>query len=329
MERFKEILCLVTTPESSKLALERAVTLAEHNQASLTAVAVTEPVSIGMGIPDGGPVSADLQAAMVSACRQELESSVDPYLSQFEIKKKVLVGVQFLEIIREVLRNGHDLVIKAAEPPEWLDRLLGSEDMHLLRKCPCPVWLIKPSAPHKYRRILAAVDVDDSYPELELESRRLLDQHVLELATSMAISDFAELHIVHAWEAIGESAMRGSFMRTPEAKVNAYVEEVKQQREASMERLLSDVTSDVGQEALDYLKPRVHLVKGWARKVIPALAKQIEADLVVMGTVARTGVPGFITGNTAESILNQIDCSVLAIKPAGFVTPIELMEIKQ
>jgi len=48
-----------------------------------------------------------------------------------------------------------------------------------------------------------------------------------------------------------------------------------------------------------------------------------------MGTVARTGVPGFITGNTAESILNQLECSVLAIKPAGFVTPIELMESKQ
>jgi nucleotide-binding universal stress UspA family protein len=118
-------------------------------------------------------------------------------------------------------------------------------------------------------------------------------------------------------------------MRTPEAKVNAYVELVRRQREASMEKLINNVTSDVGQDAMTYLKPRVHLVKGWARKVIPALAKQIEADLVVMGTVARTGVPGFITGNTAESILNQIECSVLAIKPAGFVTPIKLMETKQ
>ena len=35
-----------------------------------------------------------------------------------------------------------------------------------------------------------------------------------------------------------------------------------------------------------------------------------------------TGIPGFIMGNTAEMILNQIDCSVLAIKPPDFVTPI-------
>jgi len=61
-----------------------------------------------------------------------------------------------------------------------------------------------------------------------------------------------------------------------------------------------------------------------ARIEIPALVKRIDADLVVMGTVARTGVPGFIMGNTAETILNQIDCSVFAIKPPGFETPVTM-----
>lgn len=52
------------------------------------------------------------------------------------------------------------------------------------------------------------------------------------------------------------------------------------------------------------------------------LAKDIGAGLVVMVTVAITGVPGFIIGNTAETILNHLDCAVLAINPPGFVTPI-------
>ena len=72
--------------------------------------------------------------------------------------------------------------------------------------------------------------------------------------------------------------------------------------------------------------PERHLIKGWARKEIPAFAKSIDADLIVMGTVGRTGIPGFIMGNTAETILNQIDCSVLAIKPPGFETPVTLMD---
>ena len=87
---------------------------------------------------------------------------------------------------------------------------------------------------------------------------------------------------------------------------------------------MDKVIGKLGQETLDYLKPRKHLVKGVARKEIPAMAKRIEADLVVMGTVGRQGVPGFIMGNTAETILNQIDCSVLAIKPPGFITPVSL-----
>lgn len=75
---------------------------------------------------------------------------------------------------------------------------------------------------------------------------------------------------------------------------------------------------------MDYLKVRVHLIEGWARKEIPVLAKRIDADLVVMGTVARTGLAGFIMGNTAETILNRIGCAVLAIKPPGFATPVML-----
>ena len=87
-------------------------------------------------MPEGGPISADLQAAMVSAHAQELEALIDPYRTRIEIQTKVLIGVPFLEIIREVLRNGHDLVIKIPETRDWLDRLFGSDDMHLLRKCP-------------------------------------------------------------------------------------------------------------------------------------------------------------------------------------------------
>jgi len=232
--------------------------------------------------------------------------------------------VTFLEIIREVLRNGRDLVIKTPKTGDCLDRLFCSEDMHLLRKCPCPVWLIKPEETKAYRRILAAVDVDDTFPPAELESRRALNRQILEMASSLALSDFAELHIVHAWDAIAESAMRGAFMRRPEDEIITYVEQVRQQHAASLDGLISKVTSNLDQGSWDYLKPQTHLVKGWARKDIPMLAKQIEADLVVMGTVARTGVPGFIMGNTAETILNQIDCSVLAIKPPGFKTPVTL-----
>jgi len=326
MKRFKDILCVAEQGETCKLALERAVTLAENNQANLTVIDVIQRITAGIGMPDGDPISADLQNAMVSAHTQDLENLIDPYRKRIEIQTKVLQGTPFLEIIREVIRNGHDLVIKVPEVWDWLDQLFGSDDMHLLRKCPCPVWLIKPGAPKSYRRILATVDVNDMYLPAKLKSQRALNQQILEMAVSLALSDSAELHIMSAWESVGESAMHSAFLNVPEKKITAYVEQVRQRHTEGLDAIIRDVTSNLGEDTLDYLKPRTHVVKGWARKEIPALAKRIEADLIIMGTVARTGVPGFIMGNTAETILNQINCSVLAIKPPGFVTPVTLEE---
>ncbi len=134
MRRFKNILCMVEPGEASKSTLVRAATLAENNQAGLTVVDVVERVIKSIGMPEGGPISADLQAAMERAYTQELETLIDPYRKRIEIQTKVLIGTPFLEITREVLRNGHDLVIKNPETQVWLDRLFSSDDMHLLRK---------------------------------------------------------------------------------------------------------------------------------------------------------------------------------------------------
>jgi nucleotide-binding universal stress UspA family protein len=78
----------------------------------------------------------------------------------------------------------------------------------------------------------------------------------------------------------------------------------------------------MGDEAMGRLKLVRHLPKGWARDELPLLARRVAADIVVLGTLARTGVPGLLMGNTAEAILHQIDCSVLALKPDGFQTPV-------
>jgi nucleotide-binding universal stress UspA family protein len=197
--------------------------------------------------------------------------------------------------------------------------------MHLLRKCPCPVWLVKPETSASYQRILAAVDVGDSYPPEELETRQALNGTVMELAGSLAVSEFAELHVVHAWHAFAESSLRHSaFMSQPEDEVNAYVEEVQRHHAQRLDELMRETGAKLGSDAMEYLKPQLHLLKGSARQEIPALAKRLRVDCIVMGTVARTGVRGFFIGNTAETILEQIDCSVLAIKPPSFVTPVAL-----
>jgi nucleotide-binding universal stress UspA family protein len=66
------------------------------------------------------------------------------------------------------------------------------------------------------------------------------------------------------------------------------------------------------------------MLKGEPGHLIPQLAAKMEVGLIVMGTVSRTGVAGFLIGSTAERTLRQVDCAVLAVKPEGFVTPVSL-----
>jgi nucleotide-binding universal stress UspA family protein len=153
-----------------------------------------------------------------------------------------------------------------------------------------------------------------------------LNVKILELAASLALSDFAELHVAHAWEVVGENAMRSAFLGRPDSEIIAYFEQVRQRHDEGLEALLNEVIQRQGKDAFQFLTPNKHLIKGQPRKEIPRLAKSLQVDLVVMGTVARTGVPGFFIGNTAESILEQIECSVMAVKPEGFETPVSSEE---
>ena len=324
MQRFKDILFIAASDSVGGAALECATTLAVNNQARLTVVRVIEEMPLELKLVDRVLSADDLQAEIVAKHRQRLEEQLVARNKDIEIEVRVLIGKPFLQIIREVLRNDHDLVVKMAESGGWLDRVFGSDDMHLLRKCPCPVWLVKSDSPKAYQRILAAVDVDDLYPPEELNTRYQLNLQVLEIASSLALSEFAELHIVHAWRAIGEGEMRSGFIKSSEDEVVAYVEEVRQQHKQNLDELVDGIMSKLGRNTSGYLKPETHLLKGYAGEDIPVLAREIKADLVVMGTIARTGISGFIMGNTAETILNRLDCSVLAIKPPGFETPITL-----
>jgi universal stress protein E len=324
MKGFKDILCVVDLEKEATHALERAVALAENNQARLTvaSMVMVDKSSINKAQENSAPIA--LKTSIIKRQNQALEHLVQPYRKLARIETKVLAGRSVLEIVREVLRNKHDLMIKISDKPNLLYHLVGSDDMRLLRKCPCPVWLMKAQSPKKYHRILAAVDVDDAYPLREVETRQALNHQIVELASSIALAEFAELHIVYAWQVISERTMRrGTSMEMPEQEVNAHIEEVHGRYDANLEALLEEVASTHSQTALDYLKPERHSRKGWANQEVPALAKEIGADLVVMGTVARTGVPGFILGNTAETILNRLECSVVAIKPPGFVSSVK------
>ena len=308
MKRFKHILLVAYGSGDIRAALRRAVRLAEENEAQLTIVDVVAKLPDLAGTPLKEMSPSEIKDKVTEQHLKELTELTVPIKDKgLQISTKVLVGTPFIEIIREVLRNKHDLVIKSIPgKAKHKKPLFRSTDMQLMRACPCPVWLIKPTSRKKYARILAAVDPDPSD-----EKKNQLNTLIMDLATSLADMEHSELHIVHAWVLYSEAVLKVLI-----GNVKKFARETRKQHKKWLNALL-------GTCALENLTVHVHLIEGKAKDAIPKLARKNQVELIVLGTLARTGLPEFLIGNTAENILSQVDCSVLTVKPDGFVSPVQ------
>jgi len=322
LKRFKNILYIAGQSGAVRGSFDRAAALAQRNNAQLTVIQVIEKIpSYVLRLTPHHLRQIRLDKASAALRRLSKQSR-----APMEIETKLLEGKEFLEIIHDVLRNGRDLVVKSVEPTDGIaNSLFGSTDMHLLRKCPCPVWLIKSTDKAPLRRILAAVDLEEASASSD-ETTELLNQKILELAGSLADLEGAELHVVHAWHLIGEHLLEDSRSDVITDEIEAYKESSYIFHKRWFDNLMQRIEARFGSEVSESIKLKAHLVHGSAEDVIPQLSRDLQIDLVVMGTVARTGIAGLFIGNTAESILSQIDCSVLAVKPDGFVSPVVLNE---
>ena len=321
MKRFSNILLVLDERTDYEAALKRGLTLARNNQAALTVCAIVDEVPDTMMSRVFAIKLREVLDIAVTRKRAWLDDTVTSVAADdVPLVAKVLIGKAFIEIIRQVLRDDHDLIIKCADVDSGLGEMLfGSTDMHLMRKCPCPIWIVKPTEQRKYRRILAAVDQDPEEPVKDV-----LNRQILEMSTSLSRAEHGEVHIVHAWDVFGEELLRSRSWDFSEAEFEAMVDEEATAQRQWLEDLMKSYGLLADKNTANAPDFQLHAIKGQAQRVVPKLAHDLEVDLVVMGTVARTGVAGLFMGNTAETILTQLDCSVLTIKPPGFTSPVTL-----
>lgn len=317
MNGLKKIVLIVDASADPASAVSRATTLAKNQQAALTVCrVVTAAPERARTLAPGATPSALREIAVTEAQDQLQALAAGIAEADIPVETSVLVGRPHVEIVRLVLAQGYDLVMKTAEAPVGLrDMLFGSTDMNLMRHCPCPVWIMKPTGQPPCRRILVAVD-----EEPEGAVKDALNHQLLEMATALALAEFSEIHVAHAWNFFGEHLLRTGRSQFSDAEVDAMVAAEEQGARSWLEDVVDGVAKD--NEVRDYLAPQLHLLKGQPDAVLPELVRKLAVDLLVMGTVGRTGIPGFFMGNTAERIITQVDCAVLTLKPAGFVSPV-------
>jgi universal stress protein E len=306
---FRKILVGFQSEERDKPALELAFRLAERSGGSVTIAHVLPPLP--KNLPAEAGSLEDLTGILTHGAKDRVARVLESLPAvNVPISTRILSGPSALELVREVLRNGHQLLVKSSGETDPISgQFLGSVDMRLIRKCPCPVWVVKAEGHKRLGSVLAAVD-----PVTSDVGEEALNHSIIKMGLTLADMDEADLHVLHAWETWAENRLRRGMLADA---FGAYTLALKSQAEKAMARFLKPYKKVIPRR-------HRHLVQGEPQQVVPDFVRGNRIDLVVMGTVARPGVQGFQIGNTAEMILGRVGCSILAVKPEGFVSSVDL-----
>ncbi|GAA5441923.1 hypothetical protein Misp06_00084 [Microbulbifer sp. NBRC 101763] len=311
MPNVHRILYVSHAAEDESSGLLQAFAVARNNHADIKVLLVCPAVP--EGFEDFGELC---EKAMLERVRGEIASAQERMnLPKDQVKLEIEsdCGPRPAErVIRRVLTGGYDLVIKNVEG-RTQRKGFKAIDMELLRKCPCPVWLCRPiERTHTDIRVAVAID-----PETDAASTYDLAIRLLRWARVLADSCSGTLHVISCWDYDVDEYLRRHFpLSASEEELDQATEAARSQHRSKLDVLIR--ASGIGGDI------QVHHVIAHPDNYIPLLIDEEKLDLLVMGTVGRAGIPGFIMGNTAENILQKVSCSLLALKPSDFESPIKI-----
>lgn len=303
MIRFGNVLVFCSERQGSVEALGLGVDLAQETGARLTVMDVLQ----GIGLPEHSGLDFERMAARARAERAaELAARADSLHPARAPEIVVGTGDPAVELVRRVLTHGHDLLLKTARGADRQHRsFFGGTARRLVRLCPCPVWLVAPEALPDRPRIVVAIDPVSGSGGSAFAAR------ILDHGRALARNLDGELQVVHVWNPTAAAMIR---RYAGKALLEQYLEEARRAAESAVEQLMGGSDPEL----------QIHVLEGDARDVIPEFARRHRADVVVMGSVGRSGLSGLLIGEMAEEVLAELECGLFSLKPEGFVSPLRL-----
>ncbi|WP_447978863.1 universal stress protein [Candidatus Nitrospira bockiana] len=303
MLRLQRILLATDFSACARRALDQAVFFARAYGASLTLLHVLEL------LPESGLTREGdeyLERRRVNG-RDRLEETVRTVMApEIAIDRRLEEGIPSERITAAADDIQADLVVVGTHGRTGLDHiLLGSTAERVVKRASCPVLTIRcpggrgrdRESPASLSRLLVPVD----FSTCSLAA--------LEYGAQLAMHFRAMLILVHALEPryYDLDLGLGSSADEPKARL---------QWEARLAELAGRLRGHA-------LSVQTAIRGGIPGESIMAAAKEQEADLIVMGTHGRRGLPSWISGSVAEAVLRQAPCPVLTVRtpkfPAGMV----------
>lgn len=222
-----------------------------------------------------GDASAQRKKLLIA--QQEIVTEAAAFLVEKGIE--VTTEVEWAEdwyqaVVRASVNTHAALVLKASYRHSATQRLLKpTSDRTLIRQCDCPVLLVKGEVTGDTPRVLVAIDARG-----EKDNYKQLNEHILDVCQRFMQMKNTELHFVNAHKDLPDRPDKGSLVR-----------------------------------ACGVPAENVHIRMGNPDKVIVELARSLDVKMVVIGNSARSGLAALINTNTAEKILDELDCDLLAL----------------
>jgi len=310
MRQFQNILYVCHRISEQEQGLKQALSLARNNTAAIKVLLVHPELPESFNDSKNEYNKFLLESITKSIYNVKLELKMSD--SDAQVSIAIESGkTTAIDIIKYVLHGSHDLVVKEPENNEGVSGFKAI-DMNLLRKCPCPVWLCHPiSKTRDSIKVVVAID-----PINTEQVGHNLAIKLLQTARTLADTCDGELNILSCWDyELEEYFLSSSWIPVSKEELAKEVANTKNHHYAKF----MSVIKESGIQG----KNTIHHIRGAADISIPKFINDNKLDILVMGTLAKTGIPGFIMGNTAEDILQKVRCSLLALKPDGFISPVE------
>ncbi|MCK5818791.1 MAG: universal stress protein UspE [Psychromonas sp.] len=307
MQKYKNILVYVDLEQETQWALARAANIIKIQQGGkITLFLCCDKLDIR-------PLrSVEEQSAihLVTVKKNEewLLALSTPYTQKnIDIQNVIVYDNHPIEaVIIEVLENGHDIIIKSTQQNyKFIDFLFTPAGCHLQRKCPSPILLVIEHDWQKKGNLLCALN---SY--CMNDSGAVLNNLIIDEAKSLASIFNFNIHLVNAYPITPISLA----LNAPGFHPIEYCHKLKLEHQ----KILLEYANKY-----EIPDQNIHLHQGNPEDVISDTAKEINADLVIIGSQGHPGLIGYILGHTCEQVLDDLHCDLLTLHSKDFESSIK------
>ncbi len=298
----QRLLVVIDPSQPEQPALQRAIWLARQTGASLELLLCEYQSAVEHGHLFAPHASDQARTALLQQRQEWLESLAAPLRDDgLQVQLSVRWGKPLhQEVLKHVAASAPDVVFQAARNHGlWRRLFLSNSCWHLIRHCPVPLWLVHHGEWAGHNRLCAAVD-----PLHSADKPAALDHQLLAASRALSVQLGLQPHVLHCYEPLPRTLV---FDAELIADYSEYEQRCGKQHRLALEALREPYAIDPANS---------HLIRGYAEAVIPAFVREQEIDLLLMGAVSRGHIDSALIGNTAERVLEEVDCDLLIFHSA-------------